>query len=123
VLELALRESVSLGHPEIRPEDILIGLIRENDGVAARILLEHSIDMDTLESLLQIGAERPGRLEDVPPSPMSTNLRIALNGALDALLAAKQIAKRDKDPRRVSMIVYAERLLAELLEAAGKSDE
>jgi hypothetical protein len=82
VLELALRECVSLGDHDIRPEHILMGLVREHDGVAARILLEHIIDMDTLESLLEIAPERPGQLEAVQPSPMSANLRIALGGAL-----------------------------------------
>ena len=39
VLELALREALSLGHNNIGPEHILLGLMRENEGVAARILL------------------------------------------------------------------------------------
>src|SRR2546421_6104601 len=40
VLELALREALSLGHNYIGPEHILLGLVRENEGVAARILLD-----------------------------------------------------------------------------------
>src|SRR5919112_5658824 len=39
VLELALREALSLGHNYIGTEHILLGLVRENEGVAARILL------------------------------------------------------------------------------------
>jgi ATP-dependent Clp protease ATP-binding subunit ClpA len=39
-LELALREALSLGHDYIGTEHILLGLVRENEGVAARILLE-----------------------------------------------------------------------------------
>src|SRR5215468_6964340 len=38
VLELALREALSLGHNYIGTEHILLGLVRENEGVAARIL-------------------------------------------------------------------------------------
>jgi ATP-dependent Clp protease ATP-binding subunit ClpC len=38
VLELALRESQSLGHNYIGTEHILLGLVRENEGVASRIL-------------------------------------------------------------------------------------
>jgi ATP-dependent Clp protease ATP-binding subunit ClpC len=38
VLELALREGLSLGHNYIGTEHILLGLVRENEGVAARIL-------------------------------------------------------------------------------------
>ena len=40
VLDLALREALSLGHNHIGPEHILLGLVRENDGVGARILLD-----------------------------------------------------------------------------------
>jgi ATP-dependent Clp protease ATP-binding subunit ClpC len=44
VLELALREPRGLGHDHIGPEHILLALVREGDGVAARILLELSAD-------------------------------------------------------------------------------
>jgi ATP-dependent Clp protease ATP-binding subunit ClpA len=40
VLELSLREALSIGHNYIGTEHILLGLARENDGVAARIMLE-----------------------------------------------------------------------------------
>src|SRR5438132_170993 len=40
VLELALREALGIGHNYIGTEHILLGLTRENEGVAARILLE-----------------------------------------------------------------------------------
>src|SRR6185312_15884592 len=38
VLELALREALSLGHDYIATEHILLGLVRENEGIATRIL-------------------------------------------------------------------------------------
>src|SRR3979411_218444 len=44
VLELALREALSLGHNYIGTEHILLGLVRENEGVAARILLAFDAD-------------------------------------------------------------------------------
>jgi len=44
VLELALREALSLGHNYIGTEHILLGLVRENEGVAARILLDFDAD-------------------------------------------------------------------------------
>jgi ATP-dependent Clp protease ATP-binding subunit ClpA len=40
VLELALRESLQLGDNYIGPEHILLGLIRESDGVAAQVLVK-----------------------------------------------------------------------------------
>jgi ATP-dependent Clp protease ATP-binding subunit ClpC len=46
VLELALREALALGHNYIGPEHILLGLVREDEGAAARILLEHDVTDD-----------------------------------------------------------------------------
>jgi ATP-dependent Clp protease ATP-binding subunit ClpC len=40
VLELSLREALHLGHDYIGTEHILLGLVRENSGVASRILLD-----------------------------------------------------------------------------------
>jgi len=48
VLELALREALSLGHNYIGTEHILLGLVRENDGVAARILLDFDADSEEI---------------------------------------------------------------------------
>ncbi|CAB4877617.1 MAG: AAA domain-containing protein [Actinobacteria bacterium] len=50
VLELALREALSLGHNYIGTEHILLGLIRENEGVAARILLDFDADADKIRN-------------------------------------------------------------------------
>jgi ATP-dependent Clp protease ATP-binding subunit ClpA len=44
VLELSLDEALGLGHNYIGTEHILLGLVRENEGVAARILLEFDAD-------------------------------------------------------------------------------
>ena len=46
VLELALREALSLGHNYIGTEHILLGLMRESEGVAARILNDLDVDAD-----------------------------------------------------------------------------
>lgn len=43
VLELALREALQLGHNYIGTEHLLLGLIREGDGGAIRILADHSL--------------------------------------------------------------------------------
>ena len=44
-LELALREALQLHHGYIGTEHILLGLIREGDGVAAQILRQYSADL------------------------------------------------------------------------------
>src|SRR4029453_6173701 len=40
VLELSLREALQLGHNYIGTEHILLGLIREGEGVAAQVLVK-----------------------------------------------------------------------------------
>src|SRR6266511_1455536 len=50
VLELALREALSLGHNYIGIEHILLGLVRENEGVAARILLDFDADSEKIRN-------------------------------------------------------------------------
>jgi ATP-dependent Clp protease ATP-binding subunit ClpC len=50
VLELALREALSLGHNYIGTEHVLLGVVRENQGVAARILLEFDADAEKIRN-------------------------------------------------------------------------
>ena len=46
VLELALREALQLGHNYIGTEHILLGLIREGEGVAAQVLQSLGVDLN-----------------------------------------------------------------------------
>ena len=46
VLELSLREALALNHNHIGPEHILLGLVREGEGVAAKILVRHAENLD-----------------------------------------------------------------------------
>ena len=48
VLEVALREALSLGHNYIGTEHLLLALTREGDGVAARILLDCNADPESI---------------------------------------------------------------------------
>jgi ATP-dependent Clp protease ATP-binding subunit ClpC len=58
VLELSLRESQHLGHHYIGTEHILLGLIRQGDGVAAQVLAEVGADLDRVrEQVVQLLAE------------------------------------------------------------------
>src|ERR1700680_3862427 len=45
VLELSLREALQLGHNYIGTEHILLGLVREGEGVAARVLVDLGADL------------------------------------------------------------------------------
>jgi ATP-dependent Clp protease ATP-binding subunit ClpA len=61
VLELSLREALSLGHNYIGTEHILLGLARENDGVAARILLDFDADAEKIRDEVIRMLSGPGR--------------------------------------------------------------
>ncbi|MFC2319074.1 MAG: Clp protease N-terminal domain-containing protein, partial [Segatella oulorum] len=52
VMELALEEAQGLGHGYIGTEHILLGLIREKDSAAARILIALSYQLDSMEAHL-----------------------------------------------------------------------
>jgi ATP-dependent Clp protease ATP-binding subunit ClpC len=65
VLELSLREALQLGQSYIDTEHILLGLIREGDGVAAQVLVRLGADLNRVrEQVIQLlagyPAEEPG---------------------------------------------------------------
>jgi ATP-dependent Clp protease ATP-binding subunit ClpA len=65
VLELALREALSLGHNYVDTEHVLLGIVRENEGVAARILLEFDADAEKIRNeiiRMLSGPSKRGRL-------------------------------------------------------------
>ena len=67
VLELALRGALSLGHNYIGTEHILLGLVRENEGVAARILLDFDADAEKIRNETIRMLSGPGRRGQTPP--------------------------------------------------------
>jgi ATP-dependent Clp protease ATP-binding subunit ClpA len=66
VLELSLREALQLGHNYIGTEHILLGLIREGDGVAAQVLTGLGADLNRVrQQVIRLlhgyqGEEQPG---------------------------------------------------------------
>jgi hypothetical protein len=50
VLELSLREALRLKHNFIAPEHIMLGILREGDGLAAQILAAAGVDFDKLRA-------------------------------------------------------------------------
>ena len=59
VLELALREALHLGHDYIGTEHILLGLVREGEGVAMRVLDEFGADDDAIRNQVLRMLRRP----------------------------------------------------------------
>jgi len=95
VLELALREALSLGHNYIGTEHILLGLVRENEGVAVRILLDLGVDADqareevvkALPIATRAGARRMRRGRPIPgmvTGAMCWEYRVETREAIDA---------------------------------------
>jgi len=67
VLELALREALQLGHNYIGTEHILLGLIREGEGVAAQVLQKLGADLARVrEAVVEL---IPGSSESAGRSP------------------------------------------------------
>ena len=45
-----MREALSLGHNYVGTEHLLLGLVRENEGVAARVLLDFDADAEKIRN-------------------------------------------------------------------------
>jgi ATP-dependent Clp protease ATP-binding subunit ClpA len=71
VLELSLRESLKLGHNYIGTEHILLGLVREGEGVAAQVLVKLGAGMETVRrTVIEVLEDYTG--EHVPEHPGSS---------------------------------------------------
>ena len=107
VLELALREALSLGHNYIGTEHILLGLVRDNEGVAARILLDFDADSEkirneVIRTLSGPGGRRQGQGTSSPPADSELegqieSTRREKEAAIEAQDFAKAAALRDKE--------------------------
>ena len=78
VLELSLREALQLGHNYIGTEHILLGLIREGEGVAAQVLVKLGADLSRVrQQVIQLlsGYQGPaGRTEGGSSSTAGANV-------------------------------------------------
>ena len=52
VLELSLRESLRLGHDHIGNGHVLLGIVRDGGGLAARVLVDSGVDLPSLRQEL-----------------------------------------------------------------------
>jgi ATP-dependent Clp protease ATP-binding subunit ClpC len=96
VLELSLRESVQLGHTYIGTEHILLGLIREGDGVAAQVLVKLGADLNRVrQQVIQLlhgrRAEEPVSAEAAAQElRLQPGVRIRLEAVEQRLAAIEQ---------------------------------
>ena len=95
VIELAIDEARSLGHNYIGTEHLLLGLIREGEGVASQVLMNLGLELDKVreEVMNLLGSEVPGY-------EMGQKVSQAKTPALDAFgRDLTRLAKEDKlDP-------------------------
>ena len=83
ILELSLREALDLGHNYIGTEHLLLGLLREGEGVAVRILLDVGAAPGAIrdELLLLLGGARG---KTPPPRPQTWEYAVrTLEGATE----------------------------------------
>ncbi len=77
VLELSLREALSLGSDYIGTEHVLLALLREGDGVGAQILVGAGVDLNRARqqviNLLRGGREDDAPLPSVPVPPLTVS--------------------------------------------------
>src|SRR6201992_1597255 len=115
VLELSLREALQLGHNYIGTEHILLGLIREGDGVAAQVLVKLGADLNRVrQQVIQLlhgyqGKEPTSAAAGSAESAPSTSLVLdqfgrnltqgAREGKLDPVIG------REKEIERVMQVL------------------
>jgi len=72
VLELSLREALQLGHNYIGTEHILLGLIREGEGVAAQVLVKLGADLSRVrQQVIQLLSGYQGKEPQSSGGPQS----------------------------------------------------
>jgi ATP-dependent Clp protease ATP-binding subunit ClpA len=86
VLELSRREMSQLGHSYIGTEHILLGLIREGDGVAAQVLVTLGADLNRVRQ--QVISLLHGHQPQEPVSARSATGKYTLPSAVHARLEA-----------------------------------
>jgi ATP-dependent Clp protease ATP-binding subunit ClpC len=114
VLELSLREALQLGHNYIGTEHILLGLIREGEGVAAQVLVKLGADLNRVrQQVIQLLSGYQGKetasagapTEGAPSSSLvldqfGRNLtQAAREGKLDPVIG------REKEIERVMQVL------------------
>jgi hypothetical protein len=85
VLELSLREARRLQHNYIGTEHILLGLVRENEGVATRILLDLGADAEDVRGavIAMLGGRSPSAA-DQPLEDEIARLQAQKEAAIEA---------------------------------------
>lgn len=88
-LELGLREALKLKHNYIGPEHILLGLVREGDGVAAQILAKQTPGLDAVREAVIAQLSEYGAMEE-PSSASAVRPKKKATGAAEEVVSATE---------------------------------
>ena len=114
VLELSLREALQLGHNYIGTEHILLGLIREGEGVAAQVLVKLGADLNRVrQQVIQLLSGYQGKepLTSGAPNEGTPSTSLVLDQFGRNLTQAARDAKldpvigREKEIERVMQVL------------------
>jgi ATP-dependent Clp protease ATP-binding subunit ClpC len=105
VIELAMDEARHLGHNYIGTEHLLLGLIREAEGVASQVLLNLGLDLARVrnEIMVLLGSVTPGQSPSISPEKSKTPALdafgrdltvLAKEGKLDPVIGRKDEIER-----------------------------
>jgi len=93
VLELSLREALQLGHDYIGTEHILLGLLREGDGLAAQVLVKLGADLGSVRTAV-ISLLGEGMVADQPPADRELDRPPDERRGAQRIFARRRIAMR-----------------------------
>jgi ATP-dependent Clp protease ATP-binding subunit ClpC len=82
VLALAREEAIRLQHDYVGTEHILLGLIREGEGVAAAVLANLAADLDELHRLVEENVRRGKSASNIPELPYTSRAKKVLEYAM-----------------------------------------
>lgn len=114
VMELSLREALNMGHNYIGTEHLLLGVIREGEGVGALVLTELGVQLDQVRKTVQglvdggtadpVAARTPAAMEATTNAerlaagaPIGSHHLLAALAAADGSMAAKVLAELGVD--------------------------
>jgi ATP-dependent Clp protease ATP-binding subunit ClpC len=115
VLELALREALQHGHNYIGTEHLLLGLIREGEGVAAEVLIKLGADLDRVrQTVIQLlsgyqigaGSETWPVEEPRPTGPLCPSCRRPLELSLGYRALSAQPAEVEEGEEIPVRVAY-----------------
>ena len=118
VLQMAREEAARLHHEYVGTEHILLGLIREGEGVAAAVLTNLNVDLEEIqqkiEETVKKGKAAAAAGPDLPYTSRAKKvLELAMSEAREVLLKTAPEEVEDKTWRAYGLLKHARRLTFE----------